>query len=96
MSGCRHLVFILGDQLSEGLSSLEGFDRARDRVLMVEVMEEATYVRHHPKKIAFIFSAMRHFAEGLRERDLWSIMWRSTIAATADRLPASWSGRSSG
>ncbi|WP_377290292.1 cryptochrome/photolyase family protein [Rhizobium sp. SG2393] len=68
MSGCRHLVFILGDQLSEGLSSLEGFDAARDRVLMVEVMEEATYVRHHPKKIAFIFSAMRHFAEGLRQK----------------------------
>ena len=34
---------------------------------MAEVMEEATYVKHHKKKIAFIFSAMRHFAEELRE-----------------------------
>lgn len=33
---------------------------------MVEVQEEATYVRHHKKKIAFLFSAMRHFAESLR------------------------------
>jgi deoxyribodipyrimidine photolyase-related protein len=33
---------------------------------MCEVIEEATYVRHHKKKIAFIFSAMRHFAEELR------------------------------
>lgn len=33
---------------------------------MVEVMEEATYVRHHKKKIAFLFSAMRHFADELR------------------------------
>lgn len=29
---------------------------------MAEVMDEATYVRHHKKKIALIFSAMRHFA----------------------------------
>ncbi len=33
---------------------------------MVEAQEEATYVRHHKKKIAFLFSAMRHFAEELR------------------------------
>ena len=33
---------------------------------MAEVMEEASYVRHHKKKIAFIFSAMRHFAAELR------------------------------
>ena len=29
---------------------------------------EATYVGHHKKKIAFLFSAMRHFAEELREK----------------------------
>ena len=32
---------------------------------MAEVMEEATYVGHHKKKLAFVFSAMRHFAEEL-------------------------------
>lgn len=32
---------------------------------MAEVMEEATYVRHHKKKIAFLFAAMRHFAAEL-------------------------------
>lgn len=60
------LRFVLGDQLTRGLSSLDGLDPARDVVLMAEVRGEATYVPHHPKKIAFIFSAMRHFAEGLR------------------------------
>jgi deoxyribodipyrimidine photolyase-related protein len=60
------LIFILGDQLSRNLSSLDGIDKARDIVLMCEVMAEATYVGHHKKKIAFIFSAMRHFAEELR------------------------------
>lgn len=33
---------------------------------MAEVVEEATYVAHHPKKIAFLFAAMRHFADELR------------------------------
>ena len=60
------LVLILGDQLSTGMSSLRRADPERDRVLMAEVMEEATYVRHHKKKIALVFSAMRHFADELR------------------------------
>ncbi|WP_421836783.1 cryptochrome/photolyase family protein [Novosphingobium sp.] len=62
----NRLVLVLGDQLSPAMSSLMAADKARDRVLMVEVSEEATYVRHHKKKIAFLFSAMRHFAEELR------------------------------
>lgn len=39
---------------------------------MVEVQEEATYVRHHKKKIAFLFSAMRHFSDQLK-RDGWQV-----------------------
>ena len=66
------LLPILGDQLSPGLASLRAADRATSVVLMAEVMEEATYVRHHRKKIAFLFSAMRHFAERLRT-DGWTV-----------------------
>lgn len=66
------LIFVLGDQLSRGLSALRRADPARDVVLMVEVADEATYVRHHKKKIAFIFSAMRHFAEDLRTEG-WTV-----------------------
>ncbi|MGF9691960.1 cryptochrome/photolyase family protein [Rhizobium sp. 0TCS1.26] len=68
MTPIRHLILILGDQLSTGISSLADADPAQDVVLMCEVMAEATYVRHHKQKIAFIFSAMRHFAEELREK----------------------------
>ncbi len=67
-----NLVLILGDQLTETISSLRAADRTRDRVLMVEVVEEATYVRHHKKKIAFLFSAMRHFAESLKQAG-WNV-----------------------
>lgn len=61
------LCFLLGDQLSESISSLTSIDKCHDLVFLCEVMEEATYVPHHPKKIAFLFSAMRHFATRLNE-----------------------------
>ena len=64
----RHLIFIFGDQLSHSISSLKNFDACQDRILMCEVMHEATYVKHHKKKIAFIFSAMRHFADECKEK----------------------------
>jgi len=59
------LRLILGDQLSPGISSLSDANKSADTVLMAEVSGEATYVRHHKKKIAFLFAAMRHFAEEL-------------------------------
>ncbi|MEM8541436.1 MAG: cryptochrome/photolyase family protein [Pseudomonadota bacterium] len=60
------LRFVLGDQLSRNISVLRDVDRANDIIFMCEVLEEATYVLHHKKKLAFIFSAMRHFAETLK------------------------------
>ena len=62
------LRLVLGDQLSRNLSALADLDPARDRVLMVEVMAEATYVPHHKQKIVLVLSAMRHFAEELRQQ----------------------------
>ena len=63
-----NLILIIGDQLSPDVSSLADADPAVDRILMAEVMAEATYVKHHPKKIIFCLSAMRHFAEELRDK----------------------------
>lgn len=62
-----NLHFVLGDQLNQEISSLADFDARKDIIFMCEVWDEATYVKHHKKKIAFIFSAMRHFAQELRE-----------------------------
>lgn len=59
------LRLILGDQLTRDIASLKDADKSADVILMCEVMDEATYVRHHKKKIAFLFSAMRHFASAL-------------------------------
>ncbi len=63
----RHLRFILGDQLTRDVSALADLDPAQDVVLMVEAAAEASNVPHHPQKIAFVLSAMRHFAQSLRD-----------------------------
>ena len=61
----KTLIPVLGDQLSFDLSSLDGAAPADAVVLMMEVADETTYVRHHRKKIAYILSAMRHHAAAL-------------------------------
>ncbi len=62
------LRIVLGDQCSAGLSALSDLDPAADVVLMAEVTAECTYVKHHPKKIVLVLSAMRHFARALQAR----------------------------
>ena len=66
------LIPVLGDQLSFDLSSLADADPQASVILMMEVADEATYVRHHKRKIAFILSAMRHHAAALREAG-WTV-----------------------
>ncbi len=63
------LRVVLGDQLTHDLATLT--DAAPgDVVLLMEVMDECTYVRHHAKKIVLILSAMRHFAAELASRGM--------------------------
>lgn len=69
-----NLVLVLGDQLCHELSALRVADPARDVVVMAEVADEAAYVPHHPKKIAFIFAAMRKFAAALRNQG-WQVAY---------------------
>ncbi len=61
------LCLILGDQLNTCISSLREIDKGRDVVMMCEVSKEATRIKHHKKKIAFLFSATRHFSRELEE-----------------------------
>lgn len=68
------LVLVLGDQLSDHLSALQAADKAQDVIIMAEVMGEASYVPHHPKKIAFLFAAMRKHASHLRAQG-WQVAY---------------------
>lgn len=68
------LVLVLGDQLSHDLSALHAADPTRDIVVMAEVAAEAEAVPHHPKKIAFLFAAMRKFAASLQDQG-WQVAY---------------------
>ncbi|GAB4166539.1 MAG: cryptochrome/photolyase family protein [Rickettsiaceae bacterium] len=65
-----NLRLILYDQLTYDISSLSDIDKDNDLVMMVELYSEFTYVKHHKKKIAFLLSAMRHFAAELSDLDI--------------------------
>ncbi|HKJ67242.1 MAG TPA: cryptochrome/photolyase family protein, partial [bacterium] len=61
------LRLVLGDQLNPEHSWFQ--DGRRDALyVMMEIMPEANYVRHHVQKIVAFFAAMRSFASQLRER----------------------------
>ena len=49
------LILILGDQLTEDLSSLNGIDPNKVVIVMAEVLGEASYVAHHPKNHSHFF-----------------------------------------
>lgn len=65
----RTLRLIFCDQLSFSISSLNDIS-THDTVLMCELREEVTRVKHHPKKIALWFASMRHFAEDLKNKGI--------------------------
>ena len=70
MKYCRHLVFVLGDQLDEKSPALADFDSATDIALMAEVRDESTHVWSSKPRTAFFFAAMRHFAATLQHRGI--------------------------
>ena len=71
-----NLILILGDQLTTAISALDNADRERDRIVMAEVHDEASYTNHHKKKLVLLFSAMRHFAQRL-EDDGWQVHYQT-------------------
>lgn len=62
------LILLLGDQLSLEHGAMKDARAGIDTILMAEVREEATYVRHNRQKIALVFAAMRHRRDELRKR----------------------------
>lgn len=63
----RTLRIILEDQLTHSLPILVEA-RKDDILFFCECHEQLNYLPHHPKKLAFILSSMRHFAEELRQK----------------------------
>ncbi len=66
----RNLILVLGDQLDANSAAFNDFDSDQDAVWMAEVEEEATHVWCHKQRLVFFFSAMRHFRDELRQKDI--------------------------
>jgi deoxyribodipyrimidine photolyase-related protein len=86
------LRFILGDHLSRSVAALRDIDPATDIVLMAEVGSESTVVGFHKQKLVFIYSAMRHFAQSLRDEGIHVDYvpldaTRSTASSSPNRAP---------
>ena len=64
----RHLVIILGDQLTLDSNALIDFDPTQDCIWMAEAAQESTHVPSSKLRIVFFLSAMRHFAQELRSK----------------------------
>lgn len=92
------LVLVLGDQLSRDRGALRGARPGIDTVLMAEVAEEASYVRHNRHKIAFIFAAMRHFRDMLVGDGFRVIYYRfeEGLGSLADAVTAALAGCDAG
>ncbi|MFN7666977.1 MAG: cryptochrome/photolyase family protein, partial [Burkholderiales bacterium] len=63
----KRLCLILGDQLALDAPLLASLKPGADALLMIEAGGEAQFVWSHQARIALFLSAMRHFAQAVRE-----------------------------
>ena len=69
-------IWILGDRLTTQQSSLQNNQDNRDKTPVISI-ESCNYVRqrpYHRQKLVLVWSAMRHFAQELRE-DGWQVTY---------------------
>lgn len=60
--------WIFGNQLNHDLPLLKEANKQDDVILMVEATSRSKWKTYHKQKLVLVFSAMRHFAEELREK----------------------------
>ncbi len=80
-------VWILGDQLLWPHPALADCDPAHTQVLLVESHARAARMPYHRHKLVLLFSAMRHYAQRLRDAG-WTVDYRITDGPIRDALHA--------
>lgn len=66
----RNRVIVLGDQLDHESVVFDNFNSEQDEVWMAEVKSESTHVPSHKARSVLFLSAMRHFCEELKSKDI--------------------------
>lgn len=85
-SSIQRLIVLLGDQLSPTNPILKKVDPKKDLLWMAEVWEESTHVLSSKPRVAFFLSAMRHFAQSLRDRKMPLLYHRIDEASESGSL----------
>jgi deoxyribodipyrimidine photolyase-related protein len=83
----RNLIVVLGDQLDRDSAAFDGFDAARDLIVMAEVREESEHVWSHKARTAYFFSAMRHFRDELQAKG-WTVRYSEITDAENEQTLA--------
>ncbi|AZB43109.1 cryptochrome/photolyase family protein [Bacillus sp. FJAT-42376] len=60
-------VWVFGHQLTMKLKGIQEMDPSKDIILMIEAKSRSRWQDYHKQKLVLLFSAMRHFAEELKE-----------------------------
>lgn len=81
----RNLIIIFSDQLDIDAPVFKDFDKNKDLIWMAETHEEATRYWNHKLKLAYFFSAMRHFCKDLKEKGYTVIYHALTHRKSDDR-----------
>ncbi len=67
-------IWILGDQLWKHQSALQSGEPQQTPILLIESLHQAQQLPYHLQKLVLVWSAMRHFAEELRQ-DRWQVSY---------------------
>lgn len=67
-------IWILGDQLWKHQSALQSGEPQETPILLIESLHHAQQLPYHLQKLVLVWSAMRHFAEELRQ-DGWQVSY---------------------
>ncbi len=72
-------IWILGDQLWMGQSALQSLEPQRQTtpVIFIESLQHTQKLPYHLQKLVLVWSAMRHFAEELRQAG-WPVTYRQS------------------
>ncbi|MBO6512782.1 MAG: cryptochrome/photolyase family protein [Phycisphaerales bacterium] len=73
-SSIRKLAFLLGDQLDMNYLDSLGLDQDQDLICMSEVADASENPPSHVQRTVLFLSAMRHFAEQLKD-DGWNVSY---------------------
>ncbi|WP_181246368.1 cryptochrome/photolyase family protein [Chroococcidiopsis cubana] len=69
-------IWILGDQLWMGQSALQScVDKKHHQVIFIESLRHAQELPYHLQKLVLVWSAMRHFAEELKQAG-WNVTYK--------------------